>query len=78
MPIGEWPKDPTLKAVGACTSTALSRDTEGYILYVATTLLGWSKEEVTVYAAHFRNELRNPNIHGFYRVKVMWGRKPEA
>lgn len=41
-------------------------------------LQGWSKEEIMVYAAHLRREMRNPAIHGYYLVKVVWGQKPEA
>lgn len=41
-------------------------------------MLGRTKEEVMIYAAHVRRELRNPAIHGYYNIKVVWGRKPEA
>ena len=51
-------------------------DAEGYMTYIAS-LLGWSREAVIVFAAHFRRELRDQGIHKFYRVKVVWGRKPE-
>lgn len=77
MPLGKWPRDPRLKEIGACTSTAIGNDVEGYVLYMAT-LLGWSKEEVTVFAAHLRKEIRDPAIHSYYRVRVAWGKKPEA
>lgn len=77
VPLGRWPKDSKLKEVGTCTAVAIDQDVEGYVLYVAN-MLGWTKEEVTVYAAHVRRELRNPAIHGYYKVKVVWARKPEA
>ena len=66
-----------MKEIGACTATAFEADVEGYVLYMAN-LLGWSKEAVTVYSAHLRRELRNPNIHGYYRVRVVWAKKPEV
>ena len=56
---------------------ALYDDVEGYFLYMCT-MMGWTKEEVMVYAAHLRRELRDPSINGYYRVRVVWGRKPEA
>lgn len=77
MPIGRWPKDPRMKDIGAITAATLDRDVEGIVTYMAN-LIGWSKEEVIVYAAQIRRELRDRSIHGYYRVKVVWGRKPEA
>ncbi|SPO01561.1 related to methyltransferase [Cephalotrichum gorgonifer] len=74
-PVGTWPKDPELKEIGQYTQYALEADLEGYILYPATAL-GWSPEEVTVFAAHARREIRSPRIHAFYRQKVLYGRKP--
>ena len=44
--------------------------------YLAT-LMGWSLAEVTVFAAHFRRELRDQEIHKYYRLKAVYGRKPE-
>ena len=76
-PLGTWPKDPLLKEAGNCTWTALDGDVEGYVLYMAT-MLGWSREQTIVYAAHLRSEARNPDIHSFYHMKAVFGRKPEA
>lgn len=75
MPIGTWPKDPVLKQAGLCIFSALNDDVEGHMVYMAG-LLGWSKEAVIVYAAHLRRELRDPSIHGWHLVRVVWGRKP--
>lgn len=38
--------------------------------------LGWSQEEITVYAAHLRKELRGGKVHAFYRANVVWAQKP--
>ena len=65
-----------MKEIGACTYRSMYDDAEGYMTYIAS-LLGWSREAVIVFAAHFRRELRDQGIHKFYRVKVVWGRKPE-
>jgi hypothetical protein len=43
-----------------------------------TTVLGWSREQVTVYIAHLRRELRSLKHHVCYWQKVVWGRKPET
>lgn len=76
-PIGAWPKDPKQKEIGAFSQLVLEADIEGYVLYPATAL-GWKAEEVSVYAAHVRRQIRSPNSHGYYRQKVVWGRKPVA
>lgn len=65
-----------MKELGAYASASLTTDIEGYVLYMAN-LIGWSKEEVTVYCALFRREVKNMAIHGYSRVKVVWGQKPE-
>jgi ubiquinone/menaquinone biosynthesis C-methylase UbiE len=76
-PFGSWPKDPRQKEIGTYQRFATELDTEGSMLMVAA-LSGWSKEEVRVYLAHLRREWRNPNIHAYYRQKVVWAQKPEA
>lgn len=40
--------------------------------------LGWSPEEVTVYAAHLRKEVRQRKVHALYRANVAWAQKPET
>jgi len=65
-----------MKEIGEFTRHTLLQDAEGYVLFMANTL-GWSKEEIMVYLAMFRREVRNPDYHPYYRQKVVWGRKPE-
>ncbi|KAK0628774.1 S-adenosyl-L-methionine-dependent methyltransferase [Bombardia bombarda] len=75
-PIGGWPKDPNQKEIGRYAQLASEQDTEGYIMLIANTL-GWRREEILVYVAQLRREIRSGKYHGFYRQKVVWGRKPE-
>lgn len=77
VPIGKWPRDAKLKELGQFAFFVIDTDVEGYVTYMAD-LQGWSKKEIMVYAAHLRREIRNSAIHGYYSVKVVWGRKPEA
>ena len=64
-----------MKEIGLCMGTALSSDVEGFTTYMAA-LQGWSKEAILVYSAHIRREIRDPTIHAYYRMRVVWGRKP--
>ncbi|KPM44501.1 hypothetical protein AK830_g2046 [Neonectria ditissima] len=76
-PIGGWAKEPRLKEIGQFSQAALEQDYEGYVLFMANMVLGWSKEEVSLYCAHLRREIRSGKFHPFYRQRVVYGRKPE-
>ncbi|KAM0193046.1 hypothetical protein ACHAPA_004009 [Fusarium lateritium] len=76
-PIGGWAKDPRLKQIGQFAQAALEQDYEGYVLYMANMVLGWSKEEVSLYCAQLRREIRSGKFHPYYRQRVVYGRKPE-
>ena len=76
VPLGSWPLDPRKKEIGRYAQLGFGLDVEGFILLLASAV-GWSKEEILVYASHFRRELRNPKYHGYYKQKAVWGRKPE-
>ncbi|KAF5967291.1 methyltransferase [Fusarium coicis] len=53
-----------------------TQDTEGLVLFVANTL-GWTPEEVHVYIANFRREIRDRKNHPYIRLRTVWARKPE-
>ncbi|KAJ2968284.1 hypothetical protein NUW58_g10255 [Xylaria curta] len=74
--LGPWPADPKHKEIGQYARLALEQDIEGFIMYMWTSVLGWSREEIAVYAAHLRRELRSPNYHAYYPQRVVVGRKP--
>lgn len=76
LPVGGWPKDPKMKELGQYAHLVLEADTEGYVLFIANTI-GWTREEIQVYIAHLRREVRSGKVHAYYRQKVVWGRKPE-
>jgi len=76
VPSGGWPADPKLKEIGIYAQHAIDSDVEGFILFM-TNVLGWSREEVTVYIAKLRRELRSLKHHVCYWQKVVWGKKPE-
>ena len=55
---------------------ALEQDYEGYVLYMASQLAGWTMEEVTVYCAQLRREVRSGKYHPYFWYRVVYGRKP--
>jgi len=48
----------------------------GYVLFMWSTVMGWSRAEIDVYLAHFRRQLRDRNVHSWMRQRVVFGRKP--
>lgn len=62
--------------MGRFAKLTLESDIEGYVLFMANTI-GWTREEIQIYIAHLRREVRSGKFHAFYRQKVVWGRKPE-
>ncbi|KAL7620131.1 hypothetical protein AAE478_009124 [Parahypoxylon ruwenzoriense] len=66
-----------MREIGQYNQLALEQDAEGFVVYLWTREMGWSQEEVQVYAAHLRRELRSGRFHAYYPHRVLIGRKPE-
>ncbi|KAL3466089.1 S-adenosyl-L-methionine-dependent methyltransferase [Aspergillus heterothallicus] len=75
-PIGTWPSDPALKKLGAFNRLQQEEGLEGYAMYLFTTFLGWTREEVEVLLARMRTALRDPKIHAYQEYSAVWARKP--
>lgn len=75
-PIGNWPKDPVKREIGEWAQLTLLSDIEGYVLFMANVMSTWSREEIQIYAAQLRREIRSGKLHGYYRQRCVWGRKP--
>jgi len=76
VPLTGWAKDPRQREIGRYIQASLEQDIEGYVLYMASQLLGWSRQEVSVYCAQFRREIRSGKFHAFFRQRIIYGRKP--
>ncbi|KAJ4181538.1 hypothetical protein NW767_014125 [Fusarium falciforme] len=77
MPIGAWPKDPKLKEMGRYQGVQQIQAVESYTPRLFSTVLGWTEEEIQVYVAKVRKDLKNPSIHLYLPIYFVWGRKPE-
>jgi hypothetical protein len=40
-------------------------------------VMGWSPEEIKVYLAHLRRQMKDKSLHTWYPHRVVYGRKPE-
>lgn len=49
----------------------------GYLLYMWNAVMGWTPTEVTVFSAHLRHQLKQPNLNPYFIRRVVYGRKPE-
>ncbi|KAH6977650.1 S-adenosyl-L-methionine-dependent methyltransferase [Ilyonectria destructans] len=76
IPIGEWPKDPKLKEIGRYQSVQELKFVDSYTPGVFGRILGWSEEEIQVFMAKVKNDLKDPSIHLYLPVYFIWGRKP--
>ncbi|CCE28845.1 uncharacterized protein CPUR_02534 [Claviceps purpurea 20.1] len=76
FPIGPWAKDRKLAEVGRMAWEAADSDLEGY-----TQMLWQSiqkpQDEYHVWLATVRKAIRNPKVHSYMMVQVVYGRKPQ-
>lgn len=77
LPQSPWPKDPKLKDLGRYHQVNMFEAIGPYCYALFTRILGWSKEEIEVMVAGIRKELRDPSVHVYTKVHVLYGQKPE-
>ncbi|KAM6516473.1 hypothetical protein FALCPG4_014656 [Fusarium falciforme] len=76
MPLGAWPKDPKLKEIGKFQAIQEAQAIESYTPQIFSSVLGWTQEEIQVFMAKVKNEIKDPTIHLYLPVHFLWGRKP--
>lgn len=81
IPLGPWPKDKVLKEVGQLQYLHWTAALEGWALWLLTKFGApspWSNDEVQVYLANVRAELKSPRTHAYEYCRRVWARKPTA
>ncbi|PKS11752.1 hypothetical protein jhhlp_001741 [Lomentospora prolificans] len=78
LPFGTWPKDKTLKAWGELYRHFLLQGIEGFALRSLTDILKWTYDEAQVFLAELRRELKDPNVHGYSELRIVYGQKPPS
>ncbi|KAL2831964.1 S-adenosyl-L-methionine-dependent methyltransferase [Aspergillus pseudoustus] len=76
VPIGGWASDPRLKQLGLYNRLQWVEGIEGWTMYLLTTVLGWTRQEVEIYLLRMRKGLQDPSIHAYQEYTVVYGRKP--
>ncbi|KAJ5097631.1 hypothetical protein N7456_008352 [Penicillium angulare] len=77
VPCSTWPKDSTQKQIGKFNLASLLMAVESYSLALFTRVLGWTNLETQVFLTGVRKDLKNPNVHAYCNLHVVYGRKPE-
>ena len=68
LPIGGWPADKRFKEIGQYNRIHCEQGIEGWSIYLLTTVLQWSVEEVQIYLAKMRTALKDRKIHAYQEL----------
>ena len=68
VPIGGWAADKKFKEIGLYNRLHWEQGIEGWSIYLLTTVLEWSMDEVQVYLAKMRAALKDRRIHAYQEV----------
>lgn len=77
MPLGTWPKNPKLKEIGKYQAIQENQAIDSYTPQLFSSVLGWKMEEIQVFMAQVKNELKDSSIHLYLPVHFIWGKKPK-
>lgn len=66
LPFNPWAADPRLKLLGAWELVNLLNGLEAMVSRMFIKGLGWTRQDVTVFLAHLRKEIKNPGMHGYW------------
>jgi SAM-dependent methyltransferase len=76
VPSSAWHDDPIQKQIGRYNLCSLLMAVESYSLALFTRVLGWSNHQTQVFLAGVRRDLRNPQVHTYCNLHIVYGRKP--
>ncbi|KAJ6172300.1 hypothetical protein N7470_001367 [Penicillium chermesinum] len=76
VPSSSWPDDPIQKQIGRYNLCSLLMAVESYSLALFTRVLGWSNTQTQVFLAGVRRDLKNPEVHTYCNLHIVYGRKP--
>lgn len=71
FPVGPWAKDKVYKELGKINLMHWDAGLEGWALWLLTKYGGptpWTKEEVQVYVAKMKLDMKDPKIHSYVRM----------
>ncbi|TLD15993.1 uncharacterized protein PgNI_01902 [Pyricularia grisea] len=75
-PISDWAADPKHKKIGLYTHENIMQGLQALSLALYTRALNWTAEELEVFLVDVRRDLKNRNIHAYWRIVVTYGQRP--
>ncbi|KAM0318647.1 hypothetical protein ACHAPQ_010607 [Fusarium lateritium] len=78
IPVGRWPKDKKKKELGTFVGLSFSQALDGFVKLPLCEILGWSPEEMQLFAMEMRKVLMNPKTQTVGHVFSVYGQKPEV
>ncbi|KAI5805962.1 S-adenosyl-L-methionine-dependent methyltransferase [Geopyxis carbonaria] len=75
LPVGTWGEQ---KALGKWCQAHFEEGVEGWVLGLFTRYLQWSLEETWEFINELRQALKDPEVHTYLDMKVVWAQKPIA
>ncbi|TIC99305.1 Secondary metabolism regulator LAE1 [Colletotrichum higginsianum] len=76
-PTNGWPKERKYKELGLWNYENFAPGWEAFTMAPLTRALGWTKEEVLIHVMEVRRDLADRNIHAYFSIYSIWGRKPK-
>lgn len=76
LPVGPWPKEDRMKALGLCVRQHEFDSCEGFSLAPLTRVMGWTTDQVNSLIDDVKRDLMDRRIHSFIRSSLAYGRKP--
>lgn len=70
LPFGPWPRDQRMKEIGLFHREQFLEGLEGIIIRYLTMVEGWVKEEVEVFLAKVRTQVKDRRIHSYWQTYV--------
>ncbi|KAK3680434.1 S-adenosyl-L-methionine-dependent methyltransferase [Podospora appendiculata] len=77
LPGNPWAKGREEKVLGTMQMTNILDGLHGMTVQLFVKMHGWSVEEVEVFLVDVRKDLKDRNIHFYYIMMSVYGRKPE-
>lgn len=76
-PQNTWPKDPKFKELGRWSLCNILTGLQGFSLALMTRTLGMSRAEVELLLVDVRKDMMDRNIHSYWPLYIVYGRKPK-
>ncbi|KAF5705919.1 hypothetical protein FMUND_11895 [Fusarium mundagurra] len=77
-PIGGWPRDEKMRKVGQFLRASIENNLEGHTMRVWHQIMDWPEDEYQVFLLNMRTAFKDKRIHGYIRVRYVYGQKPDA